>query len=79
MVTLAIPFLLVFAVYFLPLNLKITFKPFLAFLLIFKVACKTSFLADFLTLTFLSVKVILSAFLGVTTAFSLTVTVKVFE
>ena len=67
MVTLATPFLLVLALYFLPLNLKVIFLPLTALPLIFKVALKTSFLADFLTLTFLRVSLILSFFLaGVT-------------
>ena len=56
-VTFAIPFLLVFAVYFLPLNLKVIFLFLSGVLPCFRVAVKTSFLADFLTATFLRVNV----------------------
>ena len=57
MVNLATPFLSAFAVYFLPLNLRVTFLPlrYLPFTLL-KVAFIVSFLADFLTLTFWSFK-----------------------
>ena len=53
----AIPFLLVFTVYFLPLNMNVTFLPANAFpLLNLRVAFKTSFLDDFLNLTALVFK-----------------------
>ena len=78
MVTLATPFLLVLALYFLPLNLKVIFLPLTALPLIFKVALKTSFLADFLTLTFLRVSLIL-VFLAGVTGFLATVNEVVFS
>ncbi len=51
--TLAIPLLLVLALYVLPLNLKVSHFFFCAVLPCLRVAVKTNFLADFLTLTFL--------------------------
>ena len=62
-VTLATPFLLVLALKVLPLNLKTICFLLAAFPLIFKVACKTNFLADFLTLTDFKASLITSAFL----------------
>ena len=50
MVALAIPFELVFTLYVLPLNLKVTCLPLSGVEPFFRVARKTSFLADFLTL-----------------------------
>ena len=43
-----------------PLNLNLMVLPLTALPLIFKVACKTSFLADFFTVTFLRVNLTFS-------------------
>ena len=56
MVTFATPFALVLALYFLPLNLKVTVFFFRYFLFtLASVACSISFLADFLTVAVFSV------------------------
>ena len=57
MTTLAIPFLLVLALYFLPLNLKVIVFALSGFLACFKVAFKRRLFADFLTFTFLRFKI----------------------
>ena len=77
MVTLATPFLLVFPVYFWPLNWKMTFLPLTALPLIFKVAFRTSFLADFLILTFFKVNLMTFAFLAGVTGLEVTLNVFV--
>ena len=55
MVTLARPFLLVFALYVLPLNLNVILLFLIATFPFLRVAFKINFLADFLTLTVLVV------------------------
>ena len=54
-VTFAIPFALVFALYVFPLNLKVIVFPLINVFPLVSLAVKTSFLADFLTVTLVNV------------------------